>query len=269
MNRRMNIWYKIKKYFAFGIIGIKETLLYPVNLVSRIFIHLVRVGVFILVYKYFIEQSPDGTLGGLTLIEAGWSVALVQLVGQSSRRLYSEIKDEIKTGAISSKLDKPYDYITSFFSKAFIEGLFKLFVFIIFTGFFLYLVLGIPEVSYEIYLWILLALLLGLMLHIFTEIIIGLTSFWIGKSDPVYRVVNRSAWVINGMMVPVALLPGWAKTLSTYYPFSIPFVAGRAFEVEINYVLVILVAVGWLILLFLISRLIFNKAKTKLTIHGG
>jgi ABC-2 type transport system permease protein len=265
----MNIWNKLKKYLAFGFIGIKETVLYPVNLTSRIVIHLVRVGAFILVYKYFIEQSPDGTLGGLTLVEAGWSVALVQLVGQSSRQLYSEIRDEIKTGAISSKLDKPYDYILSFFSKSIIEGLFKLFIFLIFTGVFLYIVLGIPDVNIKIYLWIAITLLLGLILHILTEIIIGLTSFWIGKSDPIYRVVNRSAWVINGMMVPVALLPAWAKTLSTYYPFSIPFVAGRAFESDINYLLVIFVAIVWVIILYVITRIIFNKAQTKLTIHGG
>jgi ABC-2 type transport system permease protein len=265
----MNICSKIKKYLAFGFIGIKETTLYPVNLISRIVVHLVRVGVFILVYKYFIEQSPDGTLGGLTLIEASWSVALVQIIGQSSRRLYSEIRDEVKTGAISSKLDKPYDYILSFFSKAFIEGLFKLLIFLAFTGIFLYIFVGIPDVSIKIYLWITITLLLGLILHILTEIIIGLTSFWIGNSDPIYRVVNRSAWVINGMMVPVALLPAWAKTLSTYYPFSISFVAGRAFETNINHGLVLIVAIVWTIILYLISRIIFNKAQTKLTVHGG
>jgi ABC-type uncharacterized transport system permease subunit len=71
------------------------------------------------------------------------------------------------------------------------------------------------------------------------------------------------------MMVPVALLPAWAKTLSTYYPFSIPFVAGRAFESDINYLLVIFVAIVWVIILYVITRIIFNKAQTKLTIHGG
>ena len=86
----------LRKYFAFIQNGLKEMMIYPLNLISRLFVYITRVLVYIFIYKYLIEVSPDGTLGGLTLVEASWSVALVQIVGQSSRFIHKEIKNDIK-----------------------------------------------------------------------------------------------------------------------------------------------------------------------------
>lgn len=258
-----------RKYFAFGLIGIKEVFLYPINLLGRISVHLVRVGVYILIYGYLIDISQDGTLGGLSLIEASWSVALVQMIGQSSRHLYKEISREIKTGAISVKLDKPYNYVLSLISKSFLEGMFKLVVISTITVIFLSLVIGTPNFTPELLSWMLLVSILGLLLNIFIEILIGLSSFWIENSDPIYWVVNRSAWLVNGMMVPVALLPAWVKTVSTYYPLSITFVVGRAFEENISYLGIGVVLLLWIVLMGLITKITFSKAKKELTIHGG
>jgi ABC-2 type transport system permease protein len=258
-----------KKYFAFGGIGIKETFLYPANLVGRIIIHLVRITVYIFIYKYLIEVSVDRTLGGLNLVEAVWSVSLVQIIGQSSRYIYKEIQSEIKTGSISVKINKPYDYIYSIISKSYIEGLMKMLVFFIVTTIFLFYVVGVPNMNLAILVWIVTTSILGLLLNIIIEILIGLASFWIEKADPIYWVVNRSAWLVNGMMVPVALLPFWVKNISTFYPLSSTFVAGRAFENSINYILVLAVLIIWIVVLLFISRLIFNKAKKRLAIHGG
>jgi ABC-2 type transport system permease protein len=257
------------KYMAFGVIGVKEVFLYPVNLLGRISVHLVRVGVYILIYKYLIEISQDGTLGGLSLIEASWSVALVQMIGQSSRHLYREISREIKTGAISVKLDKPYNYVLSLISKSFLEGILKLVVISIITAVFLTLLVGTPNMTPTLVLWLVIVSILGLLFNIFIEILIGLSSFWIENSDPIYWVVNRSAWLINGMMVPVALLPAWVKILSTYYPLSITFVVGRAFEQDLNHFLVAVVLLLWIGLIILITNLTFSKARRKLNIHGG
>lgn len=265
----MSIKKAFKKYIAFGVIGIKEVFLYPVNLLGRISVHLVRVAVYILIYGYLIEISQDGTLGGLTLVEASWSVALVQMVGQSSRHLYKEISREIKTGAISVKLDKPYNYVLSLISKSFLEGIFKLLVISIITAVFLALVVGTPNITPSLLIWLIFVSILGLLLNIFVEILIGLSSFWIENSDPIYWVVNRSAWLINGMMVPVALLPPWVKVLSTYYPISIPFVVGRGFEEDLNHFLVAAVLLLWIVMIVVITNLTFSRAKRKLNIHGG
>jgi ABC-2 type transport system permease protein len=258
-----------KKYLGFGELGIKETLLYPINLFGRILIHLVRIAVYIFIYRYLIDVSADGTLGGLNLIEAAWSVAIVQIVGQSCRHLYKDIKNDIKTGAVSIKLNKPYDYIYSIIAKSYLEGVLKMLIFYIVTAAFLLPVVGLPEVTLWSFVWIAITSVLGLFLNILIEILIGLSSFWIENSDPVYWVVNRSAWLVNGMMVPVALLPLWVKKISTYYPLSSPFVAGRAFEAGINHILVLVVLIAWIVILLIISRLIFNKAQERLTIHGG
>jgi ABC-2 type transport system permease protein len=265
----MGLAKEIKRYSAFGEIGIKETFLYPINLFSRIVIHLVRITVYIFIYRYLIEISVDGTLGGLNLVQAVWSVSLVQIIGQSSRYIYKEIQKEVKTGALSIKLNKPYDYIYSIISKSYIEGLFKMLVFIIVTTAFLFLVVGLPVMNISIVFWILITSAFGLLLNILVEILIGLSTFWIENSDPVYWVLNRSAWLINGMMVPVALLPLWIKRLSTYYPLSITFIAGRAFESGINYIFVLAVLILWVAVLLILSRIIYNKALQRLTIHGG
>lgn len=265
----MNIKIEVKKYFAFGILGIKEIFLYPINLLSRIVVHLVRIGVYILIYKYIIDISPDGTLGGLTLIEASWSVGLVQIIGQSSRYLYKEIKNDVKTGSLSIKLNKPYNYIFSLISKSFVEGILRLTVFFVVTFMFLYVIIGIPSISINIFIWILLTLVLGVLLSILIETLVGLSSFWVENPDPVYWVVNRSAWLVNGMMVPVALLPSWIKVISTYYPLSVPFLAGRAFESDLNHIFGFCILLFWVIILFVISQLIFKKAEKKLNIHGG
>lgn len=260
---------QIKKYLAFGLIGIKETMLYPMNLIARIVVHLVRVGVYILIYQYLVSVSSDGTLGGLTLIEASFSVAVVQILGQSCRYVYKEIRDDVRVGNISVKFNKPYNYINSLIVKSFVEGLFKMLVFYLITVFFLYIVLGLPSISISLILWIIAVSILGLFLNILIEVMIGLTSFWVENPDPVYWVTNRSAWIVNGMMIPVALLPQWAKSISTYYPLSISYVVGRAFEINFNHILTFVVLIAWIILMLFLIKIIFKKAQEKVTIHGG
>lgn len=258
-----------KKYIGFIKITISEILAYPANLISRNFIHAFRILSFSWIYKYLFSTTQTGIVNGVSWKDVVWSMAFVQLIYQCSRSIYRNVSKDVRSGAITTEINKPYSYLESQYVKSLAESFIKLPFFLITTLLVMYAFVGASNLSVIQILWLLLAWILGIFLNILVEYFIAMFSFWIENPDPIYWVLNRGSWFFTGTLVPVAILPYWMQVTAFIYPLSAPFAIGRIFEKDVNYFLYLIILIAWIVIFLIVNNLIFKRATKKLSIHGG
>ncbi len=77
----------------------------------------------------------------------------------------------------------------------------------------------------------------------------------------------------SGALIPLAILPGWLQKIAEFLPFSqtisvpVSFLSGISSLADAPRIWA--VQLVWLAALFILSRLIFNRAVQKITVQGG
>ncbi|MEM7131516.1 MAG: ABC-2 family transporter protein [Chloroflexota bacterium] len=116
--------------------------------------------------------------------------------------------------------------------------------------------------------------LLGSYLLIFLiDFLVSLTAFWTTQTRGIGGMTRLVIALFSGSFIPLWFFPEWAKVLLTYLPFASIYHAplsiyiGRLEAVEAAQS--IGVQLVWVALLFWLSRVIWQRSRQKLMIHGG
>lgn len=267
----MDLNKKLKKYKEVVNIAQNELFASPSNFIARLLIHALRISVFGIIYTYVFNSSGKSAIDGFSAVNAVWSLALVQIIYQCSRNTFTQIKDEILSGQIETKLNKPYSFIVFSFLDALGQAPVKFLGFSIVTIGVLITFFGIPNFSSIQLLGIVPLFILGLILHTLNQQLIALSAFWIENPDPVFWITSKLAWIVNGTFVPLAILPIAFRTISDIFPLSAPFFMGRIFEINTIYDLgkYLLIQIIWIAIVMLLIRFAYRKGITKVSINGG
>lgn len=177
---------------------------------------------------------------------------------------------DIKQGGLVGYLMRPISYIKmKFFDEApwrVLQLVFGLSIFVIF-----YLFLGnfVSLANGHMFLIALLIALLAFLISFTFKMIVGLSAFWLTDFWGLQQLLEVISVILAGFVVPVDLLPSWIKSIAIATPF--PYVAyypvmalqgrlgfGEAFQV-------IFFQLFWLVLLYLIYRLIWSAGLKKFT----
>lgn len=251
-------------------LSLKEFFAYPVNFIGRLLIHGFRIAVFGFIYSYvFFEHGSD--VNGYNGLQAIWSVALVQIIYQVVRNNFRSTRDDILSGHVEMRLNKPYSYNTYSFLETIGPVPVKLLFILPVTGIVLAFFFGVPDFTFLQIIAGIVFFSFGIIIHVLSLQIIGLFSFWIENSDPIYWIVSKLSWFVNGTFVPLMLLPQIFRTIGDIFPMTAPFFIGRVFEITapIDLFRLVLIQVFWIIFMVILMRLIYQKGISKLSIHGG
>lgn len=267
----MNLHKKLIKYIEVVKISQNELFASPFSLIGRLLIHALRISMLGVVYTYVFNSSGQSEINGFGAINAVWSLALVQMIYQCTKNTLAQIKNEILSGQIETKLNKPYSYIVFTFLEAVGQVPVKFIGFSFVTISVLVTFFGVPNFSVIQLIGIMPLFVLGVILYTLVLQLIALSAFWIENPEPVYWIVSKSSWIINGTFVPLAILPIAFRRISNILPLSAPFFLGRIFEINTVSDLgkFLLIQVIWITVLVLFIRFVYRKGITKLSINGG
>ncbi len=267
----MNLKKKLKKYTEVISIAQNELFASPSNYIARLFIHALRISVFGIIYSFVFNESGITTIDGFTAVNAVWSLALVQIIYQCSRNTFTQIKDEILSGQIETKLNKPYSFIVFSFLDAIGQAPAKFLGFAAVTIAVLITFFGVPDFSIIQLVGFLPLFILGLILQTLNLQLIALSAFWIENPDPVFWITSKLTWIVNGTFVPLAILPIAFRTVSDSFPLSAPFFMGRIFEINSISDLgkFLLIQLVWIMIIMFFIRIAYRKGITKVSINGG
>ena len=184
-----------------------------------------------------------------------------------------DIGRAIREGEILRELLNPISYFTYYFGIRIGElgesGLVGILTFGICAVLFSIL---LPQSLFNLLFFIIIVFLSVITVYFF-EIILGMTAFY---TDSVWgiEILKRSILnIFSGMIAPVSLFPEWLQKISNILPFKdfvytpINIYFGNLSNLEI--IGVILKLCVWIIIFYIIAKIIFKRAIKNITINGG
>ena len=229
-----------------------------------------------MVYQAFYSHTSIDSMSFKELISYVWlNQALFSLI--IIRTKDSEIIDSIKNGTVAYELCRPYDLFSWWYLKLLAKRYANValrFIPVIVLAFLLPspYCLSLPY-SIECFILFLISLFLGTLIIVSINMMIHSISFFTMQEKGIASIITTIGELLGGMYVPLPLLPLLILSITEYLPFrlvsDLPF---RLYSNNINgmYALKsIILQFIWVILLFIIGKLVMKKALKKVCIQGG
>lgn len=259
------------KYLEVIRITTNELFASPGNFLGRMFVHAFRITILGFVYSYVFTQTNTNSVNGMSLVEAVWSIGFIQIVYQCSRNTFRLLKDEILSGQIETKLNKPYSFVTFLFFESLGQTPIKFIGFITLTTVTLGIFFGFPTLKATEIIGIVLLFLLGVVVHTLIQELLALAAFWIENPEPIFWISTKLSWIVNGTFVPLAMLPLLLRKIADFFPLSAPFFIGRIFEMTSTGLILkyLVIQVFWIGILIGLISFFYKKGIKKVSLHGG
>jgi ABC-2 type transport system permease protein len=250
----------------------KDTIL---DKMTRCIGYFVIIFIFVQLWGYIYgESGPNQVINGYTLPQMLWYLLITEFIYYiaRSKQITVVISNEIKSGSIAYKLNKPYNYylycLSQFFAKSIFGILFMLPVTLIIGV----LLVGTPSTfcMEQILPCLLVSLLVGFLTWAIYGVV-GLIAFWTQDSTPYYWVVSKF-FMIFGLFFPISFFPIWLQPIITYSPIFALMSGPASLVANFSWELfgqVLLSQVVWISISLVLGLWMFNKGKKKVTSNGG
>ena len=229
-----------------------------------------------MVYQAFYSHASIDSISFHELICYVWlNQALFSLIIIRSKDV--EMIKTIKEGTVAYELCRPYDLYWWWYLKLIAQrygAVILRFIPVITLAVLLPAPYNLTSpISLKAFLLFLITLFLGSLIIVGINLIIHSLSFFTMQDKGISSIINTIGELLSGFAVPLPLLPNLIINISEYLPFrlvgDLPF---RIYSGNIagNYAIkCIILQIIWVILLYIIGKLIMNKALKKVSIQGG
>lgn len=263
----------MRKYLFIIKSEVMSNLQYVGNLFIGFIAHFIMLFVLFNLYRY-LYSNPNEVINGYTSNQMIWYVVFTEVIWamNSGRKLCKKISKDVKTGNVIYNINKPYNYIgyalSSHIGAQFIKSLVYIVLSIIlgllFTGMF-------PNINVLELLIVSGLLLLAVLIGDLLVIAIGLLSFKIEDSNPVYWVYSKFILIL-GVLFPIEYFPEYVRPFIKYSPVYATTTGPATLFVDFNYssaMLLFIMQILYLVLGILICLIMYKRGVKKLNVNGG
>lgn len=251
------------KYFKSYRNALSAFLQYRINLALYSVGHVISLtSLYFLWQAIYASGHALGTYTFTTIISYYVLIALIRLTINEGTSMAFQVTTEIREGAITSFLVKPFSYPIKQFVEVLAKTTLNLAIVIpvlilgdILFNFGNYLPNGI-SLAYGA-AWALLAL----FLYVGIYFLVAITSFWVERANSyIYATIVLSNF-FNGSLVPLDAFPPWFLSVSQWLPFKyLMFVPIQAFLGRYTFTFIdIGIGLGWLIILGTLINVMWTK----------
>ena len=99
-----------RKYTWLGLIAARSNLAYLGEVATRTLFLAVILYIFLQLWRVTYSETGAATLGGLTLAQMLWYLAMTEAITLSTPRVAQEVDQDVRTGALAVQLIRPLDY---------------------------------------------------------------------------------------------------------------------------------------------------------------
>lgn len=261
---------KIAKYIEISTVSFLSSSIYSREVFSSIIFLVIILFIFFSLWRTIF--STTSSIQDFTLSKMLWYLASTELLMLSGSRIMRRVNEEIRSGNVSNLLTKPFYYSIFLVCDSLGISIFKFIIKMPFALILTFLFTLKLEVSIAGLCSYLLLGFLGLILDAEIIILIGLLSFFIEDTQPVFWIYNKILFTIGGFFLPIGLMPSFFKKLALYLPFKF-VLYGPSYSFvnfSVNFFLNSLIGVtGSVLLVFLLIFIVFRTASRRLSINGG
>ncbi len=273
-----NLKHQFRIYIPFMKAKMQAFLAYPISVYLFIFSHLLSVLVSYYLWVAVYQNSSNQVLGGFTLDEMITYIFMTYITGSIiSVDSATDIGMDVVEGSIASTLIKPINYKVKLLFESF-GGMLSQIIMpagIIWVGLILanYLTKGIMPPELTTILVYIMSGFLSFLILFFFEFCFGMIAFYTQYVWGMRMIKDALLLFLTGQVIPIVFFPETVKKVFDYLPFT-----------SMNYTPVMIYlgkiqgsalysAIGkqviWVILMYLLSCLVWQKATKRLTVLGG
>jgi ABC-2 type transport system permease protein len=261
-----------RKYTWLGLIAARSNLAYLGEVATRTLFLAVILYIFLQLWRVTYSETRSATLGGLTLAQMLWYLAMTEAITLSTPRVAQEVDQDVRTGALAVQLIRPLDYPLARLWMTLGERLVR-FALNVAVGTVLALLLVGPIAFTPLgLLMFALTLPLAFVLDFLGNFLIGLAAFWIEDTTGLALIYSRVTMILGGMLIPLELFPERLQPILRALPFAgIVYGPARMFvHPELAFLADLVVRQGIAIGVFALAvTLVYRVALARIYSNGG
>jgi len=230
--------------------------------------------VFVFVQLWTVTYSVTGaqTIGSYTLPQMIWYFAFAEAIMLSVPGVRQKVDQEVKSGELAYKLNKPYHYILYLASDYAGEWVVR-FGLNLLIGIGLSLIfVGPISFSAGGLAGAVVVLLGAVVLDFLGATAVSLLAFWVEDTAPFALIYRRMVMLLGGMMIPLDVFPEPLSSIARALPFSYMVYGPASMWVAPAPDFFVATAVGLAIFLPLAAGLVlimFRAGRRNVTMNGG
>lgn len=211
----------VAKYAWIGLTSARSNLAYAGEVAARTLFLAVILFVFLQLWKVTYAETGAERLGGLTLVEMLWYLAMTECMALSMSRVAGEVDQDVRTGTLAVQLIRPLSYPLYRLSVSLGERLVRYAMGLIVSSLVALVLVGPISVSITGLAVFLATLPLAFVLDLLTNLLIGLGAFWLEDTSGLALIYSRVTMILGGMLLPLELFPDALHTVAASLPFAL------------------------------------------------
>lgn len=262
----------MRAYVEFAKKSFQNCIAFRINTIFGIINAIITIFVFVAVWTsvYSSKKYIDGIEFSKITTYFILGVALSNIFSVNEQRIASKVY----SGNISSEIMKPVSFRGLVLSQEIGELIYRIIIQLFPTMLLSVFFIGIlPPASGTMFILTLVSIFLGYLIYYFIGFITAISSFWFINIWGISILKNVLISVFSGVMFPIWFMPFWFQNIIKYTPFdSIYYIPISIYLNRFDtYELFFYISKQfiWLLVLFLLTNFIWERAKFKLTVNGG
>jgi ABC-2 type transport system permease protein len=261
-----------RKYGFVGWIAARSMLAYFGEvLASTIFLGVIMF-IFLNLWRVTFSSANATTLGGLSLPQMLWYLAMTEAILTSRQRMTAAVDHDVRTGAVAVHLLRPLSYpLYRLWTDIGERGVSFALRLVIVSSIALIFVGPIPFSLPGIALFAL-SVPFAFLLDFLMFFLIGLCAFWLEDTSGLVLIVSRLTMILGGMLIPLELFPDAFQPVLRVLPFSsIVYGPARMFvNPDLEFLLNLILRQGVsIVILAAIVALVYRVALRRINANGG
>jgi ABC-2 type transport system permease protein len=210
----------VNKYWWIALTSAKSNLAYFAEIGSRVFFLGVILYIFLRLWQVTYGQTGSQTLGGFTLPQMLWYLAITESIILSGPRVAQSVDQDVRTGAISIHFIRPLSYPLYCMFNTLGERTVRFAVNASVGALIAFLFVGFVPVNAMSILFFLAVLPLAFVIDFLGNFLIGLAAFWLEDTNGLVLIYSRLTMILGGMLIPMELFPDNWQNVLKFLPFS-------------------------------------------------
>ncbi len=254
---------------------IRSETVYKIDYIFGFISLLVYMFVFFFLWSSIFAYNKVESIGGLTLLQIIAYMSVNFCIGRVFTTFIEfDIEDEVKYGKIASILAKPLDYRKYWFfmnsADSFLGAVTAMLPGLAIA--FLFFSLTLPS-SLNLAAF-LISFAVAFIINFSFMFLTGIYAFWShGSIWGMKKLLDLVSLTFSGWLIPLYLFPDWLKSIALLLPFQAMYnvpasiFIGKFSGAEMLFA--IAQQIAWVIIIMLVVRVAWNRAKRKYIIQGG
>ena len=263
----------MRKYIYIFKSELMSSLQYIANMIISFIGYFIHIFIFVNLWNY-IYSNPEELINGYSKGQMIWYVIITEIVWSvvGGRKYCRKISDDVKSGNIAYNMNKPYSYIGYTLFSHLGEGTIKFIIYYILGGIVGFLFLQeFPNINIIQFMIVIISTILAISIETMVITLIGLLCFKIEDANPVYWIYSKLILIL-GVTFPIEFFPkaiqGFAKLSPVYVVSYGPAKLFVDFETK-TAINIIIVQIVYLLISYMLCKLMYNKGVKQLNVNGG